>query len=124
MASGKALGEFSFKAVTIKIQSGTGGRCPRGDELGKGRRRDLEQSLARGTYVGGPKERNFQFVFAAYLDNGDGLTGLGQGTYESTGKHRWRTENFMQISDGRRIRGEGEMDLAARSWKGTIFEMS
>ena len=25
----------------------------------------------------------------------------------------------MHISDGRRIRGEGEMDLAARSWKGT-----
>ena len=61
---------------------------------------------------------------AAYLDNGDGLTGLGQGTYESAGKHRWRTENFMQIADGRRIRGEGEMNLVSRSWKGTLFEMS
>ena len=42
----------------------------------------------------------------------------------STGKHRWRTEGFMQISDGRRIASEGEMDLASRSWKGTLFEMS
>jgi hypothetical protein len=30
----------------------------------------------------------------------------------------------MQLSDGRRIRGEGEMNLASRSWKGTLFEMS
>ena len=54
----------------------------------------------------------------------DALTGIGQGTTESTGKHRWRTEGFMQISDGRRVASEGEMDLASRSWKGTLFEMS
>ena len=76
------------------------------------------------TAVGGPKNGTFSLCSAAYLDNGDGVTGIGQGTYESTGKHRWRTENFVQISDGRRVRGEGEMDLAARSWKGTLFEMS
>jgi len=39
-----------------------------------------------------------------------------------SGKHPWRTESFMQISDGRRVRGEGEIDLAARSWKGTLLE--
>ncbi len=75
-----------------------------------------------GTYVGGPKNGTFSLCSAAYLDNGDGLTGIGQGTYESTGKHRWRTESFVQISDGRRVRGEGEMDLASRSWKGKLFE--
>ena len=30
----------------------------------------------------------------------------------------------MQISDGRRIRGEGEINLASRSYKGQLFEMS
>jgi hypothetical protein len=30
----------------------------------------------------------------------------------------------MQLSDGRRIGGEGEIDLASRSWKGKISEMS
>jgi hypothetical protein len=58
------------------------------------------------------------------LENGDGLSGIGQGTYESTGKHQWRTESFMQISDGRSVRGEGQINLASRSWKGTLFEMS
>jgi hypothetical protein len=30
----------------------------------------------------------------------------------------------MDLSDGRRIAGEGELDLASRSWKGTMFETS
>jgi hypothetical protein len=30
----------------------------------------------------------------------------------------------MDLSDGRRITTEGEIDLASRSWKGTIFELS
>ena len=29
-----------------------------------------------------------------------------------------------QVTDGRRIRGEGEIDLAARTWKGKLFELS
>jgi hypothetical protein len=40
------------------------------------------------------------------------------------GKHKWRTANVAQISDGRRISAEGEVDLAARSWKGKLFEQS
>jgi hypothetical protein len=76
------------------------------------------------TYVGGPKNGTFSECGTAYLDNGDGLKGIGQGTYESKGKHQWRTESFMQLSDGRRIRGEGEMNLASRSWKGMLYEMS
>ena len=58
------------------------------------------------------------------MEDSHALTGIGQGTTESTGKHWWRTEGFMQVSDSRRIASEGEMDLASRSWKGTLFEMS
>jgi hypothetical protein len=49
---------------------------------------------------------------------------MGQGTTESIGKHRWRTAGFVHISDGRRLASEGEIDLASRSWKGKISEMS
>jgi len=58
------------------------------------------------------------------MDNGDGLDGIGQGTFESIGKNRWRTADFIQISDGRRLSKEGEIDLAARTWKGKVFEIS
>jgi hypothetical protein len=123
MPSGKAIGEFSFKAITGTYSPGPAGSVL--DQVNwEGTATGFGAVFGTATYVGGSKSGTFSWYAAAYLDNGDGLTGVGQGTYESTGKHRWRTENFVQISDGRRVRGEGEMDLAARSWKGTLFEMS
>jgi hypothetical protein len=121
MASGKALGEFSFKVVTIANSPG-----PAGSVLSQvnweGTVTGFGAVFATATYVGGPKNGTFSECGTAYLENGDGLSGIGQGTYESSGKHQWRTESFMQISDGRRVRGEGEINLASRSWKGTLFE--
>jgi len=42
----------------------------------------------------------------------------------NSGKHKWNTVTLDQVTDGRRIRGEGEIDLAARTWKGKLFELS
>ena len=123
MASCKAIGEFSFKAITMTHSPG-----PAGSVLNQvnweGTATGFGAVFGTATHVGGPKGGTFSYCAAAYLDNGDGLTGIGQGTFESTGKHRWRTEGFIQISDGRRVATEGEMDLASRSWKGKISEMS
>jgi len=123
MPRGKALGEFSFKAVTITNSPG-----PAGSVLSQvnweGTATGFGAVFATATYVGGPKNGTYSECGIAYLENGDGISGIGQGTYESTGKHRWRTEGFMQLSDGRRIAGEGEIDLASRTMKGTIYEMS
>ena len=123
MASGKHLGEFSLKAITATYSPG-----PAGSVLSQvnweGTATGFGAVFGTATYVGGPKGGTFSYCAEAFLDNGDGLTGIGQGTFESTGKHRWRTEGFIQISDGRRVATEGEMDLASRSWKGKISEMS
>ena len=123
MAKGKAVGEFSFKLAGITSIPG-----PAGSVLNQvnweGTATQYGAVFTTYTFVGGPKNGTFSECGTAYLDNGDGLNGIGQGTYESTGKHGWRTESFMQLSDGRRIRGEGEMNLASRSWKGTLYEMS
>jgi len=75
------------------------------------------------TFIGGGKDGTFSQVGAAYLDDGGILNGLGQGTYESKGKHRWTTNSIIQISDGRRLSSTGEIDLAARTWKGTLSEI-
>ena len=123
MASGKQLGEFSLKAITATYSPG-----PAGSVLSQvnweGTATGFGAVFGTATYVGGPKGGTFSYCAAAYLDNGDAVTGIGQGTFESTGKHRWRTEGFIQISDGRRVATEGEIDLASRSWKGKISEMS
>jgi hypothetical protein len=123
MASGKQIGEFSFKAITIGNSPG-----PAGSVLihvnWEGTASGFGAVFVTTTYVGGAKSGTYGDSATAYLDNGDGLQSIGQGTYESTGKHQWRTAGFMQISDGRRIASEGEIDLASRSYKGKIFEMS
>ncbi len=123
MAAGKAIGEFSFKAVTVTYSPG-----PAGSVLAQanweGTATGFGAVFVTATYVGGPKGGTYSDCSAAYLDNGEGLTGMGQGTTESIGKHRWRTAGFVHISDGRRLASEGEIDLASRSWKGKISEMS
>jgi hypothetical protein len=60
----------------------------------------------------------------AFLENGDRVLGIGSGTYESSGTNRWRTQLVIQISDGRRVVAEGEVDLATRSWNGKLLEAS
>jgi hypothetical protein len=121
--AGKAIGEFSFKLVATRNSPGPAGSVLI-EASWEGTGTGFGAVFATTTYVGGPKGGTFSTSGVAYLEDGNALTSAGQGTYESIGKHRWRTESFFQISDGRRLRGEGEIDLASRSWKGTIFEMS
>jgi len=123
MALGKSIGEFSFKFTTMTNCPG-----PAGSVLNQftweGTATGFGAVFTTTTSVGGPKSGTFSECGTAYLDNGDGFSGIGQGTYESNGKNRWRTVDFIQISDGRRIAKEGEVDLASRSWKGKLFETS
>ena len=121
--AGKAIGEFSFKAVTSTYTPG-----PAGSLLNhvnwEGNATGFGTVFGTATYSGGPKGGSFSWHAEAFLDNGDVMTGSGPGTFESVGKHRWCTKGYMDLSDGRRIMGEGEIDLASRSWKGTIHEVS
>lgn len=121
MAFGKAIGEYSLKSVSSTQTVG-----PAGSILiqvnWEGTATGFGELFSTATYVGGQKGGTFSLVSAAYLDNGDALNGIGQGTYESSGKHRWNTKAIIDVSDGRRIAGVGELDLALRSWKGELFE--
>ncbi|MFZ1118997.1 MAG: hypothetical protein WAN81_02080 [Candidatus Binataceae bacterium] len=123
MASGKQIGEFSFKFTTFINSPG-----PAGDVL----RQVTWEGPATGfgtvfttvTYSGSSKGGTFGEYATAFTDDGDFHHGIGRGTYESKGKHRWHTASVIQLSDGRKISTEGEIDLASRSWKGKISEMS
>jgi hypothetical protein len=123
MASGKQIGEFSFKFITITCSPGPGGSVLN-QTTWEGKATGFGTVFTTVTYVGGPKSGTFSECGTAFLDNGDGLSGIGQGTYESIGANKWRTAGFMQLSDGRRHSSEGEINLAERSYKGRLFEMS
>jgi len=121
MATGKKVGEFSFKFTSLANIPG-----PAGSVLNQftweGTATGFGAVFTTTTSVGGAKGGTYSECGSAFMDDGDGLGGIGQGTYESIGKNRWRTVDVIQISDGRRLAKEGEVDLAKRSWKGTIFE--
>ena len=123
MASGKKIGEFSLKMITTTHTAG-----PAGSILNRvnfeGTATGFGEIYETATFIGGGKDGTFSLVGQGFLDNGEVLSGIGQGTYESKGKHRWSTASIIQISDGRRIASDGEINLAARTWKGTNSEIS
>jgi hypothetical protein len=121
MASGKAIGEFSLKIVNVVLEAGPAGSILNKVNL-EGTATGFGAIFETATFIGGPKDGTFSEVGVAYLDTGEALSGIGRGTYESNGKHRWKTSSTMEISDGRRIAATGEIDLASRTWKGTLTE--
>jgi len=121
MASGKKIGEFSFKFTTHTNHPGPAGSVLTQFDW-EGTATGFGAVFTTTTSVGGAKGGTFSECGTAYLENGDSFSGIGQGTYESIGRNRWRTADFIQISDGRKIAKEGEVDLASRSWKGTLSE--
>ncbi len=121
MAS-KPIGEFSFKMVTQTTLPGPAGSVLIQVNF-EGTGTGFGAIFSTATFIGGGKDGTFSECGSAFLDNGDLLNGVGQGTYESKGKHRWSTASTMQLSDGRRLASAGEIDLAARTWKGTLSEI-
>jgi hypothetical protein len=121
--AGKAIGEFSLKAITATYSPG-----PAGGVLNQvnweGTATGFGAVFGTATFAGGAKGGSYSWCGEAFLDDGSVLTGNGPGTVESVGKHRWSTEGYMDLADGRRIATEGEIDLASRSWKGKIYELS
>ena len=124
MALGKQAGEFSLKATTLTFTPGSAGSTLvqvnyEGTATGFG------AVLGTATYISaGMKSGTWSWCAAAYLDNGDSVTGNGQGTIESTGRHKWHTLGSIQISDGRIVGVDGEVDLATRTWSGKLAERS
>lgn len=53
-------------------------------------------------------------------------TSSGDGTWEQIeGRHAWKISlPVIELSDGSRLRSEGEIDLEARTFNGQIFDVS
>lgn len=121
MASSKAIGEYSLKSITSTLRPGPAGSIL--NEVNwEGTATGFGALFGTATFVGGAKGGSFSWCSIAHLENGESNTSTGQGTYESNGKNQWSTKTIVEISDGRRLRSDGEINLAARTWKGTMYE--
>jgi hypothetical protein len=76
----KAVGEFSFKLVASRNSPGPAG-SPLIEVSWEGTGTGLGVTFVTATYVGSPKGGSYSTCGVAYLDNGDGLTTMGQGTH-------------------------------------------
>jgi hypothetical protein len=122
MTFGKQAGEYSFKSTSATITPG-----PAGSVLSQvnfeGTATGFGAVIGTATFVGG-KSGTFSWCAQGYPDNADSVTGIGQGTFESVARNKWSTSVISQISDGRAVGAKGEIDLATRSWTGTLYEVS
>ena len=62
----------------------------------------------------------------AFQPDGTSTSSSGEGTWEQVeGKHAWKTRiPALEISDGRVISSQGEIDLEARTFNGHLFDAS
>src|SRR5215510_402856 len=103
MASGQRTVEFSLKVTTLTYTPGPAGSVVVQANC-EGTAADLGAIAGTGTFVpAGAKHATYSWCGVAYLDNGDSLANHTQGTIESIGPHKWRTNAFGHLSDGRAV---------------------
>ena len=122
MAIGKDMGEFTLKAITttyaldgLSVEINLDGTA-----AGYG------TVLGTLTFRGGPEAKSGPLSWRGqgFLENGETVTGTGEGTWEESGKHRWRTRLLVSTSDGKSHASEGQLDLKTRTLSGKMMEWS
>ncbi len=91
MAQGKQIGEWSCKFTSFTITPGPAGSIvTQGNYEGPTTGEGAGTAIGTVSFVGG-KSGTYSMCVSLFMDDGNGLTGSGEGTFESTGKHHWAT---------------------------------
>jgi hypothetical protein len=125
MAAAKQIAEFSFKSTSLTYTATDGGGSVQvnyeGSAKGEGLTGPVLGTLtAKGTP--GAKSGTCSWAGIQYLDNGEELSSQAGGTWQKTGTHKWRLRGMSHMSDGRTLAFDGVVDLATRSFSGTLSE--
>ena len=75
---------------------------------------------------GSPKSGSCTWMGQGHPEGSPPVTGVGDGSWEQVAdQQRWKVSvPVMEISDGSRLRCEGEIDLTARTFTGQMFAAS
>jgi len=60
----------------------------------------------------------------SFQESGERSVATGEGTWEDSGKNRWRVRLLISTSDGQTFGTDGMLDLASRSLKGKQLDWS
>lgn len=78
----------------------------------------LSQALADA----GASSGTISWAAKAFQDDGTVLGGFGEGTWkQSSGEQRWTVNMLTEISNGDKLRSEGEISLETLVYSGKIF---
>lgn len=127
MAVGKQLGEFSLKSTSLTYTATESGGAVHGNFEGSAKGEGLAGPVLGTLIAGGApgaKSGTCSWAGTSYLANGEELNGKGEGTWEKTGTHKWRIRAIVYLSDGRTVATDGVIELATRSYTGTLYEWS
>ena len=122
MALGKEIGQFSLKATSTRYSA-----------EGAGVEIDLDgTATGYGTVLGtlhlrgepGAKGGTCSWRGQGFLENGETVIGVGEGTWQEIGKHQWRTRMVVTTSDGNTHGSDGRLNLDGRSLSGKMLEWS
>ena len=122
MAIGKEIGEFSLKSISTSYAEEGGSVQINCDGTATGYGTVLGTLTFRGEP--GAKSGALSWRGQGFLENGDTVAGAGQGTWESIGKHKWRSRLIVTTSDGGCHESDGHLDLKSRILSGKLLEWS
>ena len=122
MSIGKELGACSYTATSMTlIENADGSRTHQinyeGTAAGYG-------TVLATMRVHVPPNATFgrgDWSAAAYLESGGQATGRAEIVWSELGRHQWRIRGFNLVSDGAVILSDGVIDLATRTFKGTLY---
>ena len=122
MALGQEIGTFEFN-VTSWSQAEDGGSVAITLD---GTATDFGTVLATLTGQIGPgaKSGKGSWRSQAFLEGGDVVQGIGEGTWIESGNHQWRIRMIVAVSDDRFVAVDGTLSLAGRSFNGKILDWS
>ncbi|MGQ0503382.1 MAG: hypothetical protein ACT4P0_12390 [Panacagrimonas sp.] len=122
MANGKEIAEISLKATSQTYIPG-----PANSTLVQvnfeGTSNHYGTVARTATFANaGAKSGTYSVSGVGYLDSGESVGGVAQGTFESIGVHKWRTSEVFLFSNGISVNFDAVLDLDSRSWIGKVFE--
>jgi len=130
MALGKQIGQFSLKQTSSTVRPGPGGTLAMQINLQGQRSGEGGEAIALGTmsvdYEPNLKSGTWSYCGMDALNSGGGNIVNSQGTWEETGRLKFRHRGTAQFSDGRTCGVEFENDATSGSvtLTGKLYEGS
>ena len=124
MALKKPIGDFSFtsRGVTVSAPDAGGGGSLKVDYEGPATGYGFVAStMTFNVAEPGAKSGTVTANNVAWMDNGDSMSGVASGFFNSSGVNTWRVRSMVIVSDGTILLSDGEISLADRTYKGKMY---